>query len=119
MHDGLRYRDIPRNLVLVSTPSYRKQKIMSTRTVTSDSHWDTIIAVGSDMPIFETYTVRSIWEGEKLTEQTGLDYEAAADAFESEEKFYLNLPDSHRAQGTTVQMFRKSDSAVIREFTIA
>ncbi|QRI45055.1 hypothetical protein QEH45_gp66 [Microbacterium phage Shocker] len=66
-----------------------------------------------------TYTVRTIWEGELLSEKTGLDYEDATDLFESEEKFYLNLPDSHRAAGTTIQMFRESDGHIEREVTFS
>lgn len=65
----------------------------------------------------ETYTVRSIWEGEKLTEQTGLDYEDAVDFYDQTEKFYLNAPDSAQASGVTVQMFRESDDHVEREIT--
>lgn len=67
-----------------------------------------------------TFTVRAIWKGDLITgDRNGLDYEDAADIYESEEKFYLNLPDSHRAAGTTLQMFRESDGHVEREVTFA
>lgn len=65
----------------------------------------------------DTYTLRVTWEGNLISEQTGLDYEDGTDEFYSEEKFYLNLPSSHRAQGTTIQLFRESDGWIEAETT--
>lgn len=63
----------------------------------------------------DTYTLRVIWEGEILAEQTGLDYETGFAEFDKTESLYLNLPDSEAARGTAVQLFRESDDWIEAE----
>lgn len=69
----------------------------------------------SDAP--ETYTVRSIWEGELLSEVTGLDEEDANRVYAEKHRYYLNLPNSESAEGITVGIIRESDDWVMEEIT--
>lgn len=72
-----------------------------------------------DGEVTRAWAVRSIWEGELLSLKHFTYEDDANEEFESEMKFYLNLPDSHRAIGTTVAMYQVEDDQIIREHTFS